>query len=74
MYQFKGGAFHMPQQKLTIVPVTLHSENENTSSKNPVVISSNPTCTIKTGNVEISFFNGVDEHIIQTVMRELKDQ
>jgi hypothetical protein len=64
----------MPQKKLTIVPVTLHSENENTSAPNPVVVSSNPTCTIKTGNAEISFFNGVDEHIIQTVMRELKNQ
>jgi hypothetical protein len=64
----------MPQQKLTIVPITLHSEDENTSSKNPVVISSNTTCTIKTGTVEISFFNGVDERIIQTVMRELKEQ
>lgn len=63
----------MPRQKLTIVPVTLHTENANTSAKNPVVISSNPTCTIKTSNVEISFFNGVDEHIIQTVMRELKN-
>lgn len=73
MYQFKGGAIYMPRQKLTIVPVTLHTENENTSAKNPVVIFSNPTCTIKTGNVEISFFNGVDEHIIQTVMRELKN-
>ncbi|WP_404328416.1 hypothetical protein [Mesobacillus maritimus] len=64
----------MPQQKLTIVPVTLHSENKNTSAPNPVVISSNPTCTIRTGNAEITFFNGVDEHIIQTVMRELKNQ
>ncbi|AZU60269.1 hypothetical protein CHR53_02735 [Neobacillus mesonae] len=63
----------MPQQKLTIVPVTLHFENENTSASNPVVISSIPTCTIKTGNAEISFFNGVDKHIIQTVMGELKN-
>lgn len=63
----------MPQQKLTIVPVTLHSENENTSAKNPVVISSSPTCMIRSGNVEISFFNGVDEHIVQTVMRELRN-
>jgi hypothetical protein len=63
----------MPQQKLTIVPVTLQTENENTSAKDPVAISSNPTCTIKTDHVEISFFNGVDEHIIQTVMRELKN-
>jgi hypothetical protein len=64
----------MPNQKLTIVPVTLHSEIENTSAKKTAVPSSNPTCTIKTGNVEISFFNGVDEHIIQSVMRELKNR
>ena len=64
----------MPQQKLTIVPVTLHTENENIAAVNPVVPSLNPVCTIKTGNAEISFFNGVDEHIIQTVMRELKNQ
>ena len=62
----------MPQQKLTIVPVTLHSEKENNSATS-VMISSNPTCMIKTVHVEISFFNGVDEHIIQTVMRELKN-
>lgn len=63
----------MPKQTLTIVPVTLHSENENISAPNPGVIPQNPTCTIKTGNAEISFFNGVDERIIQTVMRELKN-
>ena len=61
----------MPQ-KLTIVPMTLHTENENTTATNPAVLSQNPACTIKTANAEISFFNGVDEHIIQTVMRELK--
>jgi len=64
----------MPKQKLTIVPVTLHTEIENASAKNPAVPSPNPTCTIKTGNVEICFFNGIDEHIIQTVMRELKNR
>ena len=62
----------MSQQKLTIVPVTLHAAKENTSAPNPAVLSSTPTCTIKTANAEISFFNGIDEHIIQTVMRELK--
>lgn len=64
----------MPQQKLTIVPVTLHANSEKISASNPAVVSSNPTCMIKAGNTEISFFNGVDEHIIQTVMRELKDR
>jgi hypothetical protein len=48
----KGGAFHMPEQELTIVPVTLHRNNENTIAANPAVPSSNPTCTIKSGNVE----------------------
>lgn len=61
----------MPQEKLTIVPVTLHAENENTAAPNPAALSSSPTCTIKMCNVEISFCNGVDEHIIQTIMREL---
>ena len=63
----------MPQEKLTIVPVTLHPDNENTSATNPTVPSLNVTCTIKMANSEISFFNGVDEHIIQTVMRGLKN-
>ncbi len=63
----------MPEQKLTIVPVTLHRKNQNTTASNLAVPSSNPTCSIKSGNVEISFFNGVNEHTIQTVIRELKN-
>jgi hypothetical protein len=62
----------MPQQKLTIVPVTLHSENKVSYTSTSSTTSSNNACTIKKANVEISFSNGVDEHIIQTVMRELK--
>jgi transposase len=62
----------MLEQKLTIVPVTLHSENKVSNSSTSSTASSNNVCTIKTANVEISFPNGVDEHIIQTVMRELK--
>jgi hypothetical protein len=62
----------MPEQKLTIVPVTLHSENKVSYSSTSLSASSNNACTIKMANVEISFPNGVDEHIIQTVMRELK--
>ncbi|MGG2016921.1 hypothetical protein [Bacillus sp. S10(2024)] len=64
----------MPQQKLTIVPVSLHTESKNTSVTNSAVLSSSPTCTIKTSNAEISFYNGVDERIIQMVFRELKNQ
>ncbi|MBL5769323.1 hypothetical protein B5V88_16950 [Heyndrickxia sporothermodurans] len=62
----------MPEQKLTIVPVTLHSKNKDYYSSTSSTASSNKACTIKTANIEISFNNGVDEHIIQTVMRELR--
>ncbi|SMQ63818.1 hypothetical protein SAMN05444673_0896 [Bacillus sp. OV166] len=62
----------MPQQKLTIVPVTLHPENKVSYTSTSSSTSANNVCTVKMANVEISFSNGVDEHIIQTVMRELK--
>jgi hypothetical protein len=62
----------MPKQKLTIVPVTLHAENKDLDSSISPTTLSNSICTIKTANAEISFYGGVDEHVIQTVMRELK--
>ena len=64
----------MPQEKLTIVPVTLHPESKSTAPSNSSLPdSSGSCCTIKTANVEISFYNGVEEHIIQTIMKELKN-
>jgi len=63
----------MPEQKLTIVPVTLHSNTENILTTKPTASSPGSTCTITFGKVEISFLNGIDEHIIQTIMKELKD-
>lgn len=58
----------MPQKPLTIVPVTLHPVNTSLPT-----VSANPSglCTIKLANAEISFQNGVEERIIQTIMREL---
>lgn len=63
----------MSQQKLTIVPVTLYRENQISSTYTSPENYSNNVCTINAANIEISFSNGVDEHIIQTVMRELKN-
>ncbi len=64
----------MTLKKTAIVPVTLHNEKENTPSvTNKAKLSSKPSCTIRTATVKISFFNGVNEHIIRTVMRELKN-
>ena len=60
----------MPQQQLTIVPVTLLPDNKKTLTSTSA--STFGLCTIKTANAEVSFHNGVEEHIIQTVMRELR--
>lgn len=62
----------MPQEKLTIVPVSLHPENKYTSPPISPISRSSSSCTIKTAKAEFSFYNGVEEHIIQTNMRELK--
>lgn len=61
----------MPQQKLTIVPVTLHT-NHKISPSSPAITPSTYGCKINTATLEIFFCNGVDTHIIQTVMGELK--
>ena len=62
----------MPQKKLMIVPVSLQSENRELDLPKSPSILSNSICVIKTASAEISFFTGIDERIIQTVMRELK--
>lgn len=59
----------MPKKPLTIVPVTLHPI-QKTSLPN-VSPNSSGLCTIKLKNAEITFQNGVEERIIQTIMREL---
>ncbi|RUL45625.1 hypothetical protein [Lysinibacillus antri] len=63
----------MPQQKLAIVPVTLQPDHKKSSTPTFSKDSSTSICTIKTSNAEIFFHRGVDEYVIQTVMRELKN-
>lgn len=60
----------MLQDSLTIVPVTLLPDNKKALS--PTSASTFGLCTIKTANVEVSFHNGVEERLIQMVMRELR--
>ena len=57
----------MPTNKLTIVPVKLDPLPIEISSQ----YTAEPSCVIKTAAAEISFFNGVDERIIQTIIKEL---
>ena len=66
----EGGAILMPQNKLTIVPVTLDSLSNVISLQNPLQ-NAEPSCVIKTAIAEITFYNSVDERINQTIMREL---
>lgn len=61
----------MPTNKLTIVPVKLDSLSIENSPTHSFQQTAGPSCVIKTAAAEISFFNGVDEHIIQAVMKEL---
>ncbi|GEK35672.1 hypothetical protein [Kurthia sibirica] len=64
----------MPTNKLTIVPVTLDPITDEYLPSSSLQSPSSPSCMIKTANAEISFFNGVDERIIQTIMKELNKQ
>lgn len=60
----------MPQKPLTIIPVTLHpASNDGLTA----VSSSFPgsCCIIRLGHAEVTFQNGVEERIIQSVIREL---
>ena len=64
----------MYTNKLTIVPVKLDPlTTESTTFRSSHDIAS-PSCVIKTAVTEIAFFNGVDERIIQTIMKELKSR
>jgi hypothetical protein len=64
----------MPTTKLTIVPVTLDPIQDNLTFAVPQSQSHSPNCMIKAAGVEISFFNGVDDRIIQVIMRELNNR
>ena len=64
----------MPTNKLTIVPVKLDPLPVETSSFQSSQYTVGPSCVIKTTAAEIAFFNGVDERIIQTIMKELSSQ
>lgn len=62
----------MSTNKLTIVPVKLDSLPTKTTSFHSSEYTAAVSCVIKTAEAEIAFFNGVDEHIIQTIIKELK--
>ena len=64
----------MPTNKLTIVPIKLDPLTNEMHSNHSPTCHAGPSCADKTATAEISFFNGVDERIIQTIMKELNSQ
>lgn len=64
----------MSSSKLMIVTVKLNPLQTETSSFRSSPNTATPACVIKTALGEISFFNGVDESIVQTIMKELKSR
>ncbi|MEK4698366.1 hypothetical protein MKX47_20910 [Solibacillus sp. FSL R7-0668] len=61
----------MPTNQPTIVPVYLDPLPTKQSSMSSFPHAAGPSCVIKTAAAEISFFNGVEERIIQAVIKEL---
>lgn len=57
----------MPQQKLTIVPVTLHPDSKNSLLSDSLKNPSPSIGTIKTANTEISFYDSVDEQVGKSI-------
>ena len=64
----------MLTNKLTIVPVKLDPLPTESATLHSAHDAAAPSCIIKTAETEILFFNGVDERIIQTIMKELKSR
>ena len=62
----------MPTNKLTIVPVRLEPLPTEPATFHSAHDAAAPSCIIKTAETEVFFFNGVDECIIQAILKELK--
>lgn len=60
----------MASKNVTIVPVKLDS-NTNQSTKTRKTIR--PVCTIQSNKLKISFYPGVNNHVIESIMKGLND-
>lgn len=61
----------MPTNPPIIVPVYLDPLPTEQTPFSSFSHAAEPSCVIKTAVAEISFFNGVEERIIQAVIKEL---
>lgn len=58
----------MPTNKVSIVPVHLEATHTKTSTDRAPL---KPVCVIQASQLKVSFYHGVKNHVIQTVMQEL---
>lgn len=63
-----GGAFFMPSDSISIVPVQLNTKEIRSKAERVAV---KPICTVQINETKISFYPDVKPFIIQTVLREL---
>jgi len=61
------------KSKPDIVPVQLSGNVQNQRQNETRTISSEPTCRVKSGNLEITLHNGVDRYLLHTVLGLIKD-
>ena len=58
----------MPTNKVSIVPVHLEPTPTKPSADRAPL---KPICVIQANQLKISFYHGVKNHVIQTIMQEL---
>ena len=58
----------MPTNKVSIVPVHLEPTPSKLSTDRAPL---KPICVIQANQLKISFYHGVKNHVIQTIMQEL---
>lgn len=61
----------MSETTLTIVPVKLHPPQDSSTFQTNTSFSI-PICLFKLTNMEITLFNGINERIVQSIIKELK--
>ena len=58
----------MPTNKMSIVPVHLEAtQTKSSTDRTPL----KPICVIQANQMKISFYHGIKNHVIQTIMQEL---
>ena len=58
----------MPANKVSIVPVHLEATPTKPSADRTPL---KPICVIQANQMKISFYHGIKNHVIQTIMQEL---